>query len=231
MISEGPLGPSLLVKEKTTGEKCVVKQVECTDYTQAMLAYNQALQLQRLGSHESVCSYRHFFVQWEREAHAVYLCTVTPYQELGSLSSFIEAQREKKGSIDEEVLKNWTAQLVEGLCHSHSLDLLHRNIKLSNIFLSSPTSLLLGDFTVPVVMENMKEVASKRGGSLQWLAPEEMEKRGEGEGERGSEKGRCVVPGMCTYPVSHLLLHGCQRLLRAVPEVTQRSQCSGGSSG
>ena len=41
MISEGPLGPSLLVKEKATGEKCVVKQVECTDYTQAMLAYNQ----------------------------------------------------------------------------------------------------------------------------------------------------------------------------------------------
>ena len=85
MLSEGPLGPSLLVEDKTSGDTCVVKQVECTDYTQALLAYNQvhwrllascrismsgvfqALQLQKLGSHPSVCRYRHFFVHWDRQ--------------------------------------------------------------------------------------------------------------------------------------------------------------------
>lgn len=58
-----------------------------------------------------------------------------------------------------------------------------------------------------MIMENLREVVLKRGGllflftslslflltspspgSLEWLAPEEMEKRGEGEGGRGSEK-------------------------------------------
>ena len=74
-------------------------------------------------------------------------------------------------------------QLVEGLGHAHSNDLLHRDLKPSNILLSSPTSLLLGmmaqydslgekgsmfcqsgDFAVPVVMSNLKEVILKRGG-------------------------------------------------------------------
>ena len=122
MIAEGPLGPTLLVQDKLSGEKCVIKQVQCTDYTQAQLAYNQVgpciisshhnsrninimhihnktLKLQLLNRHPSNCRYLQFFVHWDREvytfirlsidviltiqAHAVYVCTVTRYQELG----------------------------------------------------------------------------------------------------------------------------------------------------
>ena len=74
-------------------------------------------------------------------------------------------------------------QLVWGVGHAHNQGLLHRNIKPNNIFLSSPTSLLLGqlcvyivcvdlllvntgDFTVPVVMDNLREAVSKRGGGM-----------------------------------------------------------------
>ena len=57
MMAEGPLGPSLLVEEKATGDKCVVKQVECTDYTQAMLAYNQVGTLQSRLLVERICNF------------------------------------------------------------------------------------------------------------------------------------------------------------------------------
>ena len=96
-----------------------------------------------------------------------------------------------------QLLKKWVGQLVEGLNHAHSNDVLHCNIKPNNILLSSPNSLVLGmlqlkqlhvwriyydvhpvqnvhvytlfailtgDFAVPVVMENMREVVEKRGG-------------------------------------------------------------------
>ena len=41
MLAEGPLGQTLLVRDKSSGERRVIKQAECRDYTQAMLAYQQ----------------------------------------------------------------------------------------------------------------------------------------------------------------------------------------------
>lgn len=171
----------------------MIKQVQCTDYTQAQLAYNQTLKLQLLNRHPSNCRYLQFFVHWDREAHAVYVCTVTRYQELGNLTSYIENQRSKNEAVDEQLLIEWMRQLASAIDHAHSNQILHRNIKPTNIFLSSSTTLLLGDYTVPVVMGNLTKVMMKRGGSLRWLSPEELavvnkKCNREGGGGVGSEK-------------------------------------------
>ena len=59
-LSEGPLGPTLLVEDRASGDKCVVKQVECRDYTQALLAYNQVrghLHPRRMSVYLARCPY------------------------------------------------------------------------------------------------------------------------------------------------------------------------------
>lgn len=85
----------------------------------------------------------------------------------GNLSSYIEKQRAKREPIDEQVsrgvcslvkrlfdaliylqlLKMWVGQLAEGLCHAHTNEQLHRNLKPNNVLLSSSSSVLLGMFS------------------------------------------------------------------------------------
>lgn len=43
-----------------------------------------------------------------------------------------------------QLLKKWAGQLAEGLCHAHTKEQLHRNLKPNNILLSSSATLLLG---------------------------------------------------------------------------------------
>lgn len=82
---------------------------------------------------------------------------------IGNLTSYIENQRSKNEAVDEQVnnfhfqfelyymcifitqlLIEWMRQLASAIDHAHSNQILHRNIKPTNIFLSSSTTLLLG---------------------------------------------------------------------------------------
>lgn len=84
---------------------------------------------------------------------------VMEYCEEGDLAYHIKKMREKKQHFTEELVLNWFLQIVFALGYVHSKKILHRDIKASNIFLTSHGFVKLGDFGISKILEGTMEAA------------------------------------------------------------------------
>ncbi len=62
---------------------------------------------------------------------------------------------------EEEILR-WLAQLCDALLHIHREGMLHRDIKLANMFLTQDDKIKLGDFGIARVLEHNASNVSAR---------------------------------------------------------------------
>lgn len=72
---------------------------------------------------------------------------------------YIKKRAQKNEYIEEKVILNWALQLCLALDCIHRKKILHRDIKASNIFLTSNGTVKLGDFGISRVLENTQEQA------------------------------------------------------------------------
>lgn len=84
---------------------------------------------------------------------------VMEYCEEGDLAYHIKKMREKKQNFTEELILNWFLQIVFALGFVHSQKILHRDIKASNIFLTSHGFVKLGDFGISKLLEGTLDSA------------------------------------------------------------------------
>lgn len=77
----------------------------------------------------------------------------------GDLTFYIKRRAQKNDYIEEKVILNWFLQLCLALDCIHRQKILHRDIKTSNIFLTSNGTVKLGDFGISRVLENTQEHA------------------------------------------------------------------------
>ena len=100
--------------------------------------------------------------------------------EKGDLQKHIELRKKKiKESGDmqahlfkEEEVLDIIAQVVRAIHHIHELQVLHRDIKLSNLFLKEDGRVKLGDFGIAKVLTDKSKKAKSIVGSPYYLAPE-----------------------------------------------------------
>lgn len=92
--------------------------------------------------HPYIVSYKESFV--EKQC----LCIVMNYADGGDLQSRIIKQRQKKQYFPEEQIIDWFLQICLALKHIHDRQILHRDIKAQNIFLTSKNEVKLGDFGI-----------------------------------------------------------------------------------
>jgi NIMA (never in mitosis gene a)-related kinase len=67
---------------------------------------------------------------------------------------------------------NWFVQLCFAVKYIHDRKILHRDLKLSNIFLSSNGDIKLGDFGIAKVLDQSDEFAKTVVGTPYYLSPE-----------------------------------------------------------
>lgn len=72
----------------------------------------------------------------------------------------------------EEIILNWFVQLCFAVKYIHDKKILHRDLKLSNIFISSNGDIKLGDFGIAKVLNNTEEFAKTIVGTPYYLSPE-----------------------------------------------------------
>jgi NIMA (never in mitosis gene a)-related kinase 1/4/5 len=75
----------------------------------------------------------------------------------------------------EKIIKNWFLQIVMALEYLHKRKVLHRDIKTSNIFITSCGSVKIGDFGIAKVLASTADNAMTLVGTPYYLSPEVCE--------------------------------------------------------
>ncbi|NWV38978.1 STKL1 protein, partial [Grantiella picta] len=173
----GALGTMLAAQLKTdegAQKKYAIKQVECIDQHEAKVALNEAMDLLKL-HHSNICTYKELFVTWNDEVSSLFLCLVMQHSGQGDLSALIKEKRQKSEKIEDRVLQKFLGQMVDALLYIHKQNILHRNLKPSNILVIGEASFMLSDFsTETLVKDELRwKIRVEEGRYFKsWMAPE-----------------------------------------------------------
>ncbi|XP_023044811.1 serine/threonine kinase-like domain-containing protein STKLD1 [Piliocolobus tephrosceles] len=174
-LNPGALGVNLVVEEMETKVKRVIKQVECMDDHHASQALEELMPLLKL-RHAHISVYRELFITWNGEISSLYLCLVMEFNKL-SFHEVIEDKRKAKEIIDSEWMQNVLGQVLDALEYLHHFDIIHRNLKPSNIILVSSDHCKLQDLSSNVLMTNKAKWnirAEEDPFHKSWMAPEAL---------------------------------------------------------
>ena len=73
-------------------------------------------------------------------------------------------------------MRYWISQLIRGVAHIHSNKVIHRDLKLGNLFIDSDLVLKIGDFGLSARLSDAFEKRKSLCGTPNYLAPEMLEK-------------------------------------------------------
>ena len=120
------------------------------------------IKIHRSLSHQNVVKFHRFF---EDEEIVYILLEMCPNQ------TFSELLRRRKRLTELEV-QCYLTQVLTGLRYLHSLRVIHRDIKLANVFLSEKMEVKLGDFGLSAKLEYEGERKRTICGTPNYMAPE-----------------------------------------------------------
>lgn len=116
----------------------------------------------------------------------------------GDLTTFLKNWKKKGELLDERIIVNWFIQLLFGVKTLHSKNVLHRDLKSANIFLTSNKTLKIGDFGISKVLDNTS--AKTFVGTPYYLSPEVCESRPYSLSSDIWSLG-CILYELCTLAV------------------------------
>jgi serine/threonine-protein kinase len=167
--------------EKNTSEAVAVKIIEDSGNIDSLLIEPELLS--RL-DHPNIIKLKDFFI------HAGKLVLVTEYIDGVNLQSYLS----KRGKLTFEEVGIFITQMADALNHAHTNNIIHRDIKLSNIIFtggSQNPKFVLVDFGISRMAEGIQRV-KRVAGTYYYMAPEQL--RG-----RPCEQSDLWSLGVCAY--------------------------------
>ena len=95
--------------------------------------------------------------------------------EFGDLFSLLQSVKKKKVFVNEDIIWNIAIQVLIGLKYLHSKKIIHRDIKLLNLFMTKDKKIKIGDMGMSVHVEEGEMIISRVGTPL-YIAPELVKK-------------------------------------------------------
>uniref|UniRef100_UPI00398E6930 serine/threonine kinase-like domain-containing protein STKLD1 n=1 Tax=Pristiophorus japonicus TaxID=55135 RepID=UPI00398E6930 len=172
---KGSIGFLHIVKSLRDRKLYAMKMVECMDEATANQAVREALVLMDL-QHENICKYKEIFVAWDQEESALSVCMVMDYCAVGDVAMVIQNSKRANEKVREMVIKNFLGQMIDVLVYIHSKNVIHGNLKPSNILLMEDLSFRICDFTVATfINDEVKFKLRKKEKLKTWMSPEALE--------------------------------------------------------
>uniref|UniRef100_K3WRS0 non-specific serine/threonine protein kinase n=1 Tax=Globisporangium ultimum (strain ATCC 200006 / CBS 805.95 / DAOM BR144) TaxID=431595 RepID=K3WRS0_GLOUD len=166
-IGKGTHGTVVLARRKVDGAVVAVKRVRTAQITEngRKQADNEVILLKSLYHVNIVRFYDHFLVDDE-------LNIVMEYSDGGNLRQLVKMRsREKMGPFPEGVIMSWFAQLVLAVAYIHGKNVLHRDLKAQNVFLTRKNVVKLGDFGISKALAG-DDTANTACGTPESMSPE-----------------------------------------------------------
>ncbi|EDO49138.1 predicted protein, partial [Nematostella vectensis] len=164
IIGKGTFGSAWLVESRQSKRLYALKELNATAMPSEdrHLALNEVKILSTL-KHRNIVRYRDAF----EETGRFYI--VMEYAEGGDLHTKIKQAVEPFSS---ERILNWLAQLLLALKHIHGQNILHRDLKTQNIFLTKDDVVKIGDFGIARILDSTCDHARTTVGTPYYLSPE-----------------------------------------------------------
>ena len=153
------------LSEKFVAVKSINKQFMSDESSKKKVM--QEFNILRRTRHKNVVR---LYESFETAQHIVFVMEVCG---AGDLLTYVRRRRKLK----EDVAKHIFKQVIEGLSYCHSKNVLHRDIKLDNILLSSEGDVKICDFGVSKLVKN-GEMMTEQCGTPAYIAPEVFENKG-----------------------------------------------------
>lgn len=170
LLGEGSYGRAYLAIDNVSKEKVVIKEFvgKRMSTNAKRLAMEECALLSKMNNPNIVAYFGHFMQDGN-------LSIVMEHANKGDLSALISKANGKK--ISEETVKDIFYQLLKAVAYIHKRNVLHRDIKAGNIFLTSaPDSnfyrVMLADFGVSKVLSSDDALTETLAGTPYYLSPE-----------------------------------------------------------
>ena len=167
-LGSGGFSKVYKVKRKIDNQIYALKKVQILNLSEKQ-KLNSLNEIRVLASikNKYIVNYKEAFLD-EKDCS---LCLVMEYADRGDLANRIKQQKEKGKYFNEKDIWKVFIQLVKGLKSLHDMDILHRDIKCSNIFLFSDGVAKLGDLNVCKILSN-DILGHTQAGTPAYAAPE-----------------------------------------------------------
>jgi len=173
VVGRGQFGACYLVRHKDLG-LLIAKKVPIAQHQvkEKELAHQEVELLKRL-DHPNIVEYVDNFVLSDSS-----LVIVMQYCDGGDMAQYITDVAKKKAPFTEAQIMNWFVQILQALQYVHSLRILHRDLKTSNIFLTRNARVCkLGDFGIARILESTMDAAITVMGTPYYMSPEVCENK------------------------------------------------------
>mgnify|MGYP002868270387 CR=1 FL=1 len=167
-LGKGGFSKVYKVKRKADGQIYALKKVDLLNLSEKQ-RINSLNEIRVLASIKSkyIVNYKEAFLDGMDST----LCLVMEYADKGDLSQLIAEHKESNTNFKEKEIWKIFIHLVKGLKSLHDLNILHRDIKSSNIFLFSDGTAKLGDLNVCKILSK-NNLGKTQAGTPCYAAPE-----------------------------------------------------------
>uniref|UniRef100_A0A3P8SAH1 Serine/threonine-protein kinase Nek4 n=1 Tax=Amphiprion percula TaxID=161767 RepID=A0A3P8SAH1_AMPPE len=166
VVGKGSYGEVNLVKHKTDRKQYVIKKLNLTTSSKReRRSAEQEAQLLSQLQHPNIVTYRE---SWEGDDCQLYI--VMGFCEGGDL--YHRLKQQKGELLPERQVVEWFVQIAMALQYLHERNILHRDLKTQNIFLTKTNIIKVGDLGIARVLENQNDMASTLIGTPYYMSPE-----------------------------------------------------------
>ncbi|KAL7638877.1 UNVERIFIED_CONTAM: hypothetical protein RMT77_010411 [Armadillidium vulgare] len=168
-IGCGTFGEAWLVNSVCSGRSYVMKEVKVTDLSEDELEKTQreASVLARC-KHINIIRYKESFLI----GSPLTMCLVMEYADGGDLFEKVKQAKTLRKLIPEVSIMSWFIQIIFAVQYLHRNNILHRDLKTQNIFLTHKNIVKVGDFGIARFLRTKQELATTAIGTPYYLSPE-----------------------------------------------------------
>jgi len=171
LLGKGSSGKAELVESIATNKRYAMKTIEgIFDEDQGVMLNEETKKEVEILSrirHPNVIAYHASFMV----DTTVYI--IMGYADGGTLENVVKKARQQGSvTLPEELVMGWAVQMALAVSHIHTLHVLHRDIKLANVLLTSDGQIKVGDFGLARTLENTAQLAQTACGTPYYISPE-----------------------------------------------------------